>query len=167
LVTRYDERRLSNTKISFMYSPGKNAVTFEVDGLRFGCALGMEAHYPEIFIEYEKLNVDCVLFSTAGEIPSDVPTFGAEVLGHAASNTYWVSYATLAPQSVAVPSGVATPDGQWAAQCPADGLPAIAIADIKTNPEGLARPWRRKARSDLYTPHQIEGDTRSDDRNIF
>lgn len=24
LVTRYDERLLSNTKISFMYSPGKN-----------------------------------------------------------------------------------------------------------------------------------------------
>ncbi len=49
LVTRYDERMLSNTKISFMYAPGKIPVTFEVDGVRFGCALGMETHYPEIF----------------------------------------------------------------------------------------------------------------------
>jgi hypothetical protein len=27
----------------------------------------MESHYPEIFIEYERLDVDCVLFSTTGE----------------------------------------------------------------------------------------------------
>ena len=167
VVTRYDERLLSNTKISFMYSPGKKAVTFEVDGIRFGCALGMEAHYPEIFIEYEKLNVDCVLFSTAGDSPSNASAFGAEVLGHAASNTYWISYSTLAPQSTAVTSGIAAPDGQWEARCPSNGVPAIAIADIKTNPESPARPWRRKARSDLYMLHQIEGDPRSDDRNLF
>ena len=73
LVTRYDERLLSNTKISFMYSPGKIPVTFEVDGVRFGCALGMEAHYPEIFIEYERLDVDCVLFSTTGELLYSAP----------------------------------------------------------------------------------------------
>ncbi|WP_457578248.1 carbon-nitrogen hydrolase family protein [Ensifer adhaerens] len=167
LVTRYDERLLSNTKISFMYSPGKKPVTFEVDGLRFGCALGMEVHYPEIFVEYENLDVDCVLFSTAGETPSNAPAFAAEALGHAASNTYWVSFSTLAPQSTAAPSGIASPDGQWAVQCPMTGLPAIAVADIKTNPQSLARPWRRKARSDLYTPHHIEGDSRSDDRSLF
>ncbi|MGV1801930.1 carbon-nitrogen hydrolase family protein [Agrobacterium vitis] len=167
LVTRYDERLLSNTKISFMYSPGKLPVTFEVDGLRFGCAVGMEAHYPEIFIEYEKLDVDCVLFSTAGDSPSGANAFGAEVLGHAASNTYWVSYSTLAPQSTAVPSGIAAPDGEWIVQCATNGLPAIAIADIKTNPESLARPWRRKARSGLYTPLHIEGDPRSESRNLF
>ncbi|QRM32695.1 carbon-nitrogen hydrolase family protein [Microvirga sp. VF16] len=167
LVTRYDERLLSNTKVSFMYSPGKIPVTFEVDGLRFGCAIGMEAHYPEVFIEYEKLNVDCVLFSTAGDSPSNAPAFAAEVLGHAASNTYWVSYSTLAPQSTAVPSGIAAPDGHWAVQCPANGLPAIAVADIRTNPEDPARPWRRKARSDLYIAHQINSDPRSDGRDLF
>lgn len=167
LVTRYDERLLSNTKTSFMYSPGKNPVTFEVCGLRFGCALGMEVHYPEIFVEYENLDVDCVLFSTAGETPSNAPAFAAEALGHAASNTYWVSFSTLAPQSTAAPSGIASADGQWAVQCPMNGLPAIAVADIKTNPESLARPWRRKARSDLYAPLHIEGDPRSDGRNLF
>ncbi|WP_086996646.1 carbon-nitrogen hydrolase family protein [Rhizobium sullae] len=167
LVTRYDERLLSNTKISFMYSPGKIPVTFEVDGFRFGCAIGMEAHYPEIFIEYEKLNVDCVLFSTAGDSPSNAPAFAAEVLGHAASNIYWVSYANLAPQSTAVPSGIAAPDGQWAAQCPKNGMPAIAVADIEIDPENLARPWRRRVRTDLYTPHQVNGDPRSDGKNLF
>jgi predicted amidohydrolase len=43
LVTRYDERLLSSTKLSFMYTPGSGPVTFEVDGLRFGCALGRRA----------------------------------------------------------------------------------------------------------------------------
>ncbi|UXN58763.1 carbon-nitrogen hydrolase family protein [Phyllobacterium zundukense] len=167
LVTRYDERLLSNTKISFMYSPGKVPVTFEVDGLRFGCALGMELHYPEIFTEYERLDVDCVLFSTTGETPSSAPAFAAEALGHAASNTYWISYSAHAPQSASAPSGIAAPDGQWASRCPANGEPAIAVADIRTDPEHPARPWRRKARADLYTPHQIDGDPRSDGRNLF
>jgi predicted amidohydrolase len=49
LVTRYDERLLSNTKLSFMYAPGSGPVTFDVDGLRFGCAMGIEVHYPEVF----------------------------------------------------------------------------------------------------------------------
>ncbi|MGO4193745.1 carbon-nitrogen hydrolase family protein [Rhizobium sp. YAF28] len=167
LVTRYDERLLSHTKISFMYSPGKIPVTFEVDGLRFGCAAGMESHYPEIFIEYERLDVDCVLFSTSGETPSAAPPFAAEVLGLAASNTYWVSYASHAPQSVIAPCGIAAPNGQWAALCPADGTPGIAFADITTNPENPARPWRRTARGDLYRLHQIEGDPRSDSREAF
>jgi predicted amidohydrolase len=167
IVTRYDERLLSNTKISFMYSPGKLPITFDVDGFRFGCAMGMESHYPEIFIEYERLGVDCVLFSTTGELPEAASAFAAEVLGHAASNAYWVSYAAHAPQSVAIPSGIAGPNGRWAAQCPTNGGSGIALADIRTDPENLARPWRRKARSDLYIPHQVNDDPRSDGRNLF
>jgi predicted amidohydrolase len=167
LVTRYDERLLSNTKISFMYSPGKIPVTFEVDGVRFGCALGMETHFPEIFGEYERLDVDCVLFSTTGGSTSAAPAFAAEALGHAASNTYWVSYAAHAPQSTVAPSGIAAPDGQWAARCTADGEPAIAVADLKVDPKNLARPWRRAARSDIYEPHRVSGDPRSDSRDLF
>lgn len=167
LVTRYDERLLSNTKISFMYSPGRIPVTFEVDGVRFGCAMGMEAHYPEIFVEYDRLDVDCVLFSTAGGSIANARAVAAQVSGHAAGNNYWVSYATLAPQGPATPSGIVTPDGQWAAQCPMDAVPDIAVTTISTNPDDRARQWRRKVRSDLYAAHQIEGDTRSDDRKLF
>ncbi len=167
LVTRYDERLLSNTKISFMYAPGKTPVTFAVDGVRFGCALGMETHYAEIFAEYERLDVDCVLFSTTGESPAIAPAFAAEALGHAASNTYWVSLSAHAPQSVTAPSGIAAPDGSWAARCNADGTPGIAVADIMIDPGHPARPWRRTARSDIYEPHRVDGDERSDRRNLF
>lgn len=95
LVTRYDERMLSNTKISFMYTPGAIPMVFEACGFRFGCALGMEAHFSEIFLEYERLDVDCVLFSTTGGSSNDA-AFAAEVQGHAASNSTWVSFAVHA-----------------------------------------------------------------------
>ena len=51
LVTRYDKRFLSNTEVSFMYSPGSSPVVFEIAGIRFGCALCIEAEFPEVFAE--------------------------------------------------------------------------------------------------------------------
>jgi hypothetical protein len=42
----YDERLLSNTKLSCMYTPGAGPVTFEVDGLRLGCAMGHRGTLP-------------------------------------------------------------------------------------------------------------------------
>lgn len=167
LLTRYDERMLSNTKVSFMYSPGEIPVTFEIDGVRFGCTHGMESHFPEIFVEYERLGVDCVLFSTTGESATAGPTFAAEVLGHAASNTYWVSFSAHALQSATAPSGIVAPDGRWSALCFSDGTPSLAIADISTDPGHPARPWRRVARSGIYEPHRIDSDPRSDDRTAF
>ncbi|WP_117192931.1 carbon-nitrogen hydrolase family protein [Rhizobium terrae] len=166
LATRYDERLLSNTKISFMYTPGAIPVTFEVDGLRFGLALGMEVHFPEIFDEYERLDVHCVLFSTTGGVPASDPAFAAEALGHAASNRYWVGFSVLA-YGMAAPSGIAAPSGQWAAQCPVGALPSITVADIDNNPGDLARPWRRKARAGIYEPNMAKDDPRSGARNMF
>lgn len=167
LVTRYDERMLSNTKVSFMYTPGRTPVTFEVDRVRFGCAMGMESHFPEIFAEYERLDADCVLFSTTGESPNGAAAFAAEVLGHAAANTYWVSFALHAPASVSAPCGVASPDGGWAALCRADGVPSLAVVDIRRDADNPARPWRRLARAGIYDAHLPRDDPRSDGRDLF
>ena len=167
LVTRYDERMLSNTKVLFMYSPGGVPVTFDVDGFCFGCALGMEAHFPEIFIEYERLDVDCVLFSTTDGASVSNQAFSVEVQGHAASHRYWVSLAALARPGLAAPSGIAAPGGQWAACCAADGTPSIAVLDISDDPDDLARPWRRAARTGIYEAHRADGDPRSAARDLF
>jgi len=166
LATRYDERLLSNTKISFMYTPGSIPIVFEVDGVRFGCALGMEAHYPEIFGEYERLDVDCVLFSTTGGSSSDA-TFGAELLGHAASNTYWVSFSVHAQPGLQAPAGIAGPDGQWATQCQKDGAPSIAVSSVGNSPESSARPWRRLVRASIHKSDQTDSDPRSNGRDMF
>ena len=162
LVTRYDERMLSNTKVTFMYTPGSVPVTFEVGGIVFGCALGMEAHYPELFIEYERLDVDCVLFSTTGGAP-----FAAEISGHAASNSYWTSFAVHAQNSADAPAGIAGPDGGWVARCPPDLSPAVAFADISTDPSNPARPWRRTARDGLYETYLAGDDPRSLARSVI
>jgi len=168
VVTRYDERMLSNTKLRFMYTPGSDPVTFEVDGVRFGCSLGMEAHYPEVFLAYERLDVDCVLFSTMG-VPANENqgVFAAEALAHAATNSYWVSYAGCAQDAVHAPSGVIAPDGRWAARCPQDDVAAVAVVDLDDGAENLARPWRRKVRAGIYEPHLIRDDPRSEQRAAF
>jgi predicted amidohydrolase len=166
LATRYDERMLSHTKINFMYTPGAIPVTFDVDGVRFGCSLGMECHFPEIFIEYERLGVDCVLFSTTGGAPSD-PVFATEVQGHAAANTYWISFSAHAQHSEIKPSGVISPSGEWVAHCPQDGKPAVAAVDLEYSSGNGARSWRRTARSALYEPYLVHDDLRSNERDIF
>lgn len=166
VATRYDERMLSNTKVSFMYTPGTIPLTFEVDGVRFGCALGIECHFPEIFLEYERLNVDCVLFSTSGGALANDLAFAAEVQGHASSNRYWASFAVLAQPGLTAPSGIVAPDGQWVTRCVGDGA-SMAIADIGNDPDDPARPWRRQARGGIYDPHVVSDDPRSSSRDMF
>ncbi|MEU4241785.1 carbon-nitrogen hydrolase family protein [Actinoplanes sp. NPDC026619] len=165
IVTRYDERMLSNTKVSHMYTPGSAPVTFTVDGVRFGCALGMEATYPEVFLEYERLDVDCVLFSThgAGSAVNNGP-FALQAQALAAANSYWVSYAGTAQDAPNAASGIISPDGDWVTRCRPDPVAALATADLDLAAENLARPWRRTARSGLYAQHQVADDPRSLDR---
>ena len=122
VATRYDERRLSRTKAMYMYSPGRSPVTFDLDGVRFGCLLGMEIHYPELFAEYEALDVDCVPLSTTGVRPGNV---AAQTLGNAASNSYWVSLAVPTQHAETAPSAVAAPNGQWHRQCPRMAHPPL------------------------------------------
>jgi len=175
LVTRYDERMLSNAKISYMYSPGRTPVTFEVDGVRFGCALGLEVHFPELFGEYERLDVDCVLFSTAGTIaPQDIGMFATQARSHASTNSYWVSFAIAAQEAPAVPAGIISPSGTWLARAPHESKPALAFADLGGEDADAevrvaiehARPWRRTARAGIYDPHYVT-DSRSENRTAF
>jgi predicted amidohydrolase len=174
LVTRYDERLLSNTKLSFMYTPGSGPVTFEVDGVRFGCAMGIEVRFPEVFAEYERLDVDGVLFSSTGPGQSDeaAAAFATEAQAHASVNGLWVSFAISAQHSPIAPAGAIAPDGRWAARCPGDGRPQVTITDIANGTEsidaalGKARPWRRLARTGIYEAHLVS-DERSDNRGVF
>lgn len=167
--TRYDERFLSHPKLTHMYAPGSAPVTFEVDGIRFGCALGMEVHYPESFLAYERDDVDCVLFSTMGPPTAEEDTgiFAAEARAHAATNSFWVSYAAPAQNALGGASGIVTPDGEWQVRCAARQASGLVVADLDTAAENLARPWRRKVRDGLYDPHLIADDPRSEDRGGF
>jgi predicted amidohydrolase len=168
VATRYDERMLSDTKVGRLYTPGSAPVTFTVDGVRFGCALGMEAAFPEVFLEYERLDVDCVLFSThgPGTTVNNGP-FALQSQALAAANGYWVSYAGTAQDAPNAPSGVITPNGDWLTRCPPDPVPAITTAELDLTAESPARPWRRVARGGLYDPYRAPDDPRSLDRTRY
>lgn len=152
LVARYDERTLSTTKITHMYSPGTRPVTFEVDGHRFGLALGMDAHFPELFTQYEQLDVDGVLLSYETGGDSDRVSLATKVRGHAVANNYWISLAVSASPTGAH-AGLIDLYGAWAAECPTDGSPALAVADLHHDNDlaPQARTWRRQTRNRITT----------------
>ena len=129
VVTRYDERTLSTTKITWMYTPGKEPVTFEVDGFRFGLALGLDVLFPELFTEYDRLDVDGVLvsYSTAGVSGHD--HIEVQARGTAVNNTYWISLA--APANGRRPGvGCDRSARQTGGRGPADKTPGIAVTDL-------------------------------------
>jgi predicted amidohydrolase len=145
-VGRYDERMLSRTKSLFLYRRGLRPFVFEAGGVRFGCALGMESHYPELFADYEHRDVDCVLLSTHGNAEHP-DVFAVEAAGHAAANSIWVGYAGPALTDAA-PSGLLGPTGRWVSRCPVGPADTLVIGEIDTGAERFARAWRRTARAE-------------------
>lgn len=141
---RYDERLLSRTKQTYMYEPGSQGVTFELNGLRFGCTSGLEVLFPDLYSDYEADGVDCVLFSTAGPPdPADADSLASSARTHALQNGLWVSYAAPCEDAPYAAAGVIEPGGQWAARCPERVEPALVIVEITQRPDGAPREWRR------------------------
>jgi deaminated glutathione amidase len=166
LLTRYDKRFLSHTEVSDWYTPGTQAVTFDVDGYRFGCALCIEMQFPELFAEYERLGVDAVLFSSYGLGEA------FQLRAHAAANCLWIGAATPTQTASEGAVGIIGPDGQWIARCAdADLGYSVAVLDRAAPAYDVAlhkaRPWRAQARAgDIYRATAIPH-PRSDDRTQF
>lgn len=170
LVARYDKRFLSNTELSYLYTPGTDPLTFDIDGIRFAAALCIEANFPALFAEYERLDVDCVLLSV---MVDDAARAGV-AQAYGTLYNYWLGYAVPAQYGATAPSGIIAPGGRWLARCPGDDRPALAVADIgdATSPDidvavRLARPWRRLASAGLYDGHTAPDDPRSRTRTAF
>lgn len=168
LAGRYDKRFCSNTEINDWYAPGAEPVVFAVDGFRFGCALCIEIHFPELFMEYERLGADCVLLS----VYSKDPIFGVTAQAHAAVNNYWLSLSSPTQCSRGLASGLVAPNGRFVARCRA-GRSGLIIQELdRTAPEldialTKARPWRRTAREgEIYAAQRVE-DSRSANRFEF
>ena len=147
LHTTYDKRFCSHTEITSWYAPGTAPVTFDVDGVRFGCALCIEICFPELFAEYERLGVDCMLVSSY----SEDPIYGVLARAHAATNCYWLSLAIPAQCSDALSSSLIGPDGHVIAAC-GPGAGGIVHALDPAEPRfedalNRARPWRARARN--------------------
>jgi hypothetical protein len=116
-------------------------------GWRFGCALCIEVHLPELFLQYAELAVDCVLVSAY----ADEPMFGIQAQGYAASHSYWVSLSIPTQMSGALTSRLIAPSGEIQAVAgPSDSGIVVDLLD-KCCPRWeialhRARPWRALAR---------------------
>ncbi|MEU8228554.1 carbon-nitrogen hydrolase family protein [Actinoplanes sp. NPDC048967] len=167
IVTRYDKRFCSHTEITRFYSPGFEPVVFEVDGYRFGLAICIEVNFPQLFAEYDRLGVDCLLLSAW---PVDAILF-RKAQAHAAINNYWLSLSVPAQSAGLMPSTIFGPDGSELTAAVAPEQPVAAVLD-RAAPQfhialKLARPWRAAAsRGDIYRSRQVE-DPRSGDRTII
>ncbi len=168
LHTRYDKQFCSNSEITDWYTPGINCVTFEVDGWRFGCALCIEIQFPELFMEYERQNIDCMLFSAY----SESKMFSIQAQAHAACNNYWLSFSVPTQCSKNTPSQMIGPDGRVINSC--EPLKSgFVITSLNRDSEEWeipikhARPWRKKARNgDIYKSKLVD-DPRSRNKGIL
>lgn len=144
---QYNKRFCSNTEITDWYTPGGSPFVFTVENIRFGCLLCIEIQFPELFMEYERLDVDCVLFSSY----SDNAMFAIQAQGHAACNSYWLSFSTPTNHSQSCPGRLIGPDGKVISICQG-GESGLVVCNIDPDdpemkvPVCYNRPWRRKAR---------------------
>ena len=139
--------------------------TFDVDGIRFGCAICIEVKFPELFIEAAGLGVQVMLLSSYSRKPMD----GVMAQAHAAANTMWLSYSIPVDASVDYTGRMFGPDGSELARCRA-GRNQTIVTPIDPGdpaweiPLRRARPWRADARTGhIYAALRVD-DPRSRDR---
>lgn len=172
LVNRYDKRFISHGEMQGWYTPGKDPVIFEVDGIKVGLALCLEVQFPEIFDEYRRRHVDCVLLSAyAGEASQ----YDLLVRAHAEINNIWIGFSTPVNKienDNPLPSSLIGPDGTVLSITGLDGeglalgivAPGDPTWDIAIN---KAKPWRELARKGEIYRKQFVQDVRSDDKTLF
>ena len=167
IANRYDKRRCSNNELLNWYTPGFEPCYFEVEGIKFSCALCIEIQFPELFIESEKQGVQCILFSSS----SKEKMFGIQAQGYAASNNYWISMAIPTNESENLSSQLIAPNGEIQLKCKRN-CSSIIVSKIDTEnkkwhiPLNLAKPWRRLAREgDIYRTKKVV-DKRSEMKTI-
>lgn len=148
LVNRYDKRVISHTEVTQFYTPGHETVTFDVDGFRFGCLICVEVNFPALFMEYARLNIDCLLLSAYPE----AEIFYTKARAHAAIHTFWIGLSVPTERKDMMHSTLINPNGEAAKQV--EGDEGILVAEMdRTAPEydialNKAKPWRASVTTD-------------------
>jgi predicted amidohydrolase len=168
VATRYDKQFCSHTEITDWHTPGRDCRVFEVGGWRFGCALCVEIHFPELFQRYAELGVDCVLFSAY----ADDAMFGIQAQGYAASHSYWVSVSVPTQMSHGLSSRLIAPTGEIQAVAPP--LASAIVVELLDEHDmrweialRRAKPWRAEARDGAIYRQRYVNDPRSEVKSRF
>lgn len=168
VVTRYDKQFCSNTEITDWYSPGHEDCVFEVAGWRFGCALCIEIQFPELFLRYAAVDVDCILFSSY----SESAMFGTQAQGYAAAHNYWISISVPSQTSHALSSRLIAPSGEIQGAAEAM-ISTVVLEQLDADapawqiPLKHAKPWRAAAREGTIYRQRYVQDPRSDEKTTF
>ncbi|MFK7844315.1 MAG: carbon-nitrogen hydrolase family protein [Rhodothermales bacterium] len=166
LVTRYDKRICSNTEATAFYTPGTEAIIFDVDGYIFGCLICIEINFPTLFTAYQNLGIDCLLLSSypVNEV------FYTKTCAHAGIHNFWISLSVPTECVHLMRSGLIGPDGICSAEVEADQGIVLAPLDgsLSAYEEALkfARPWRARALED-FNNRQPLLDPRSANRSLL
>lgn len=167
ITTRYDKQYCSYTETTRFYTPGRKPVTFVVDGFRFGVAICVEINFPSLFMEYDRLGVDCLLLSS---YPIDT-IFYTKARAHAAIHNYWVGLSVPTECADLMSSGLIGPNGE-----PLQLLHSregLVIHDLdRDDPEldiplNKSRPWRAIAGTGEFYSDWLVEDGRSSDRTAI
>ncbi|WP_193636320.1 carbon-nitrogen hydrolase family protein [Brachybacterium subflavum] len=143
-VVRYDERRLSRSKAAYLYEQGDRPATFTKNGVTFGIASGLEVLFEDIFVGYEDLGVDVVLFSTQGPgDPAEAETLSSSARVAARHQGFAIGYSVPTSNAPVSPAGIISATGGWIATCDREERPDLVISSVGARPENGARDWRR------------------------
>lgn len=167
LVDRYDKRKCSHTELTRFYTPGFEPVVFDVDGFRFGTAICIEINFPDLFADYDRRGVDCLLVSA---YPVD-SIFAVKARAYAAIYNSWLSLSVPAQTTHLFHSGLIGPHGEVIVDVGA--APGLRVGTLDREDPAVqgalqfARPWRTTARAgDVYEEHRVS-DERSRVRTQF
>jgi len=176
--TRYDKRFCSHTELSGWYTPGREPILFEVNGVRFACAVCLEIRFPEVFDEYRRLGAQCVLASTFTGARDDQEDarqddiFAVTAQAHAANNNFWVSFVTPSNPFQGPATQLIDPLGNVVAKA-GRHRSALVLGRVDVGEGsvwkkiGFGRAWRDSARSGaIYRERRVDT-PRSRDRQIF
>lgn len=168
MINRYDKRICSATEVNRFYTPGSDPVVFDVDGFRFGCIICVEINFPQLFMEYDHLGVDCLLLSA---YPVD-EIFYIKARAHAAIHNYWLGLSVPSECVNLMQSGLIGPDGMPIKLTTTDeGM--VVIEHMNRNAPELdialnkARPWRSSITQDKKYQTRHINDPRSINRTCL
>ncbi len=167
IINRYDKRICSFTEVNRFYTPGSEPVIFDIDGFRFGCIICVEINFPQLFMEYDQLGVDCLLLSA---YPID-EIFYTKAVAHAAIHNYWIALSVPSECAHLMQSSLIGPDGVTLKHMTTSEGLVIAIMD-KNAPAldialNKARPWRSSINTNEKYKTRHLNDPRSTNRTCL
>jgi predicted amidohydrolase len=164
LANRYDKRIVSHTEVTRFYTAGSEPVIFDVDGYRFGCMICIEVNFPQLFIEYGDLGIDCLLLSAYPE----AEMFHLKTRAHAAVHCYWIGLSTPAETAHLMNAGLIGPDGEVVNAI--KQKEGIVFANLEREAPQFdialhkAKPWRASVAADPAYNSRALNDPRSTNR---